>query len=79
MRISLWYPLWEDLHCTRRRGTGADGLAGMLACRAACSQPPNNGPTLHEARGPGLHIQLNHGPWRMEGREGGSASGSTAA
>lgn len=42
----------------------------MLACRAACSQPPNNGPTLHEARGPGLYIQLNHGPWRMEGREG---------
>lgn len=29
MRISLWYPLWEDLHCTRRRATGADGHAGM--------------------------------------------------
>lgn len=51
---------------------------GMLACRAACSQPPTIGPTLHEARGPGLYISIMaYGGWR--GREGGSASGSTGA
>lgn len=30
--ISLWYPLWEDFHCTActgRRGTGVDRHAGM--------------------------------------------------
>lgn len=47
----------------------------MLACRAACSQPPGIGPTLYEARGPGLYMLIMaHG-----GEEGGSGSGSTGA
>lgn len=41
----------------------------MLACRAACSQPPGIGPTLYEARGPGLYMLIRP----TEGRRGARA------
>lgn len=77
MRISLWYPLWEDLHCTRRRGTGAEGHAGMS--RSVFAAPKTLGLLCMRQEDRACTVHLNHGLWRMEGREGGSASGSTGA